>query len=675
VNPAAADSPTAATQHDRRRDRTKAPEPPGRPPRTRPSTGTDTAAGWIAIVLAAVIAASPLATGYFAFSAWGILALAALAMLVMVILIASARLSRPGIVAAAGLALLVALSGASIIWAESKESAWTATNRLVLYCAIFAIAMLAVRRRWSARSVAVLLGIPALATSVLVIIAMLAGSAGGDFLVGRLNAPIGYINGTAGLLGMGLWPWLAGAESWRDPRAQAASLAACVLIGGVAVLTQSRALIPALVLGGAVVLTASPGRTRRAVNLLILAMAVAGGLHWTLAVYTSSGSGGASVAPTPGALRAAAIAVLAGAAAAGFAAFAITSATATLSPSQRARLRTGVGSALALCTVIMVVAAGVFGGGWIARQYHYFIGSHAAPENASVRFLDASGFRSDLWRVAIREFASEPLGGLGAGNYDDQYYRLRHNPEYVAQPHSLELQMAAELGVGGLLGLALLLGGILWAACGRTRTMASSDRLLKVSAAGVFVAWFACTSVDWLYDIPGLTGMAMLAGALLVVPEARSARATGRAGRPHAGIRRPMVLSALVVIALGAASLGRQYVASRLASSGAGETIRSPAAAISTLRQSLALDPFSLPVRYSLAAAYAAEDDYAQTRDIVLAAAAREPENYVPPALLGDIALRRGQRALAVSEYRRALALDPRDPMLRRALARAQSVR
>jgi Flp pilus assembly protein TadD len=49
---------------------------------------------------------------------------------------------------------------------------------------------------------------------------------------------------------------------------------------------------------------------------------------------------------------------------------------------------------------------------------------------------------------------------------------------------------------------------------------------------------------------------------------------------------------------------------------------------------------------------------------VLLAAAALEPHNYVPPALLGDLAVRRGDLAVARAAYARALVLNPRDPTI-----------
>src|SRR5205823_3692742 len=100
----------------------------------------------------------------------------------------------------------------------------------------------------------------------------------------------------------------------------------------------------------------------------------------------------------------------------------------------------------------------------------------------------------------------------------------------------------------------------------------------------------------------------------------------------------------------------------------------SPRAAIGTLTTALRLDPYSLETLYSLASAYARLDDYSDARASLLAAQRREPHNYVPPALLGDLATRRGDFVAAAGAYRRSLSLNPRDPTLRTDLAQAEAV-
>lgn len=643
----------------------------GAGPQSRSGWLSGVGAGWAAVIVALAVAISPIASGYYNFGLWGPLALGAMVLLVIVAWTARPQLTRPGVVACAALAALLALSAASMLWAQSGENAWTAVNRLALYAVLFAIVVLSVRERRVARVVVTLLGLASLITCVWLTASFLFGGGQGAFLTRRLNLPIGYINGTAGLLVMGLWPWMAYAEAAERRIVRTGALVAASLIASTVVLTESRAVIPATIVSALVVLLSPGGRTRRAINLLIVVASVACTLPWTLAIYSDGGLAARALPPGHGPLRSAAVAVILAALGAGVVRFALSRAAERIEPRRRGSLTRRLGAGMLIATVLAVVAGVAVGNGWISREYRTFTALRVNA-SATVRFADASGFRYDLWRVAVKEFRLHPLGGVGAGNYDADYYRFRRNPEYVVQPHSLELQMLAELGIGGLLALVLFCAAIFRAGFARAGTLASTDPLIRLAALGLFTAWLVDTSVDWLYDIPGLAGAAIVAAALLVVP-ARRAPEAGDAGGRHRNRGMQVVLVAgFAVVALLAASIGRQYAATRYRAAGQHELKSSPQHAIGTLREAAHLDPYSLSTLYALSAAYARLDDYQQARDALLLAAEREPTNYVPPALLGDLATRRGDDATALSDYRRSLALNPRDPGLRQTVAQAE---
>ncbi|MDE3132092.1 MAG: O-antigen ligase family protein [Acidobacteriota bacterium] len=671
----------------------------------------------IALLVAAALACSPLAFGYYDFTAWAPLGAGSVVLLVMLAFGAAPAVSRYGRAAMLGLGLLVLLSFASILWAESRDSAWTSANQIAVYAVVFAIGALAIRERVTAGAVMLVLGLPALLSAVVLALEFIAGSGAGDLLQGRLDTPMGYINGTAGLFVMGIWPWLGLAERLSSRRLRAGAISAAALIAGTAVLTQSRAIVLATVAAIVLVLIAAPGRTRRSVNLLIVLAAVAATAHWTLRVYSSTGPS-QQLAPTAAAIRDAGFALL-GSALVGFVLKTLASAwSARLPRATRERLTARLGRALLVLTAACVVAGAVAEHRRIATQWHDFT-ALKAEQSAGNRFLAlGGGYRYDLWRIAVDEFTSAPLGGVGAGNYADRYYRSRHQLEDVTVPHSLELQMLAELGVGGAIGLALFVGAVLAAGLTRRRTtLAGSDAALRVAALGMFAAWLAATSVDWLYDIPGLAGMAMLAAAVLVAPAVRpegpvpaAADPSGPNGVPahragpnpaqrsgpnpaqrtgpnpaHRVSRLPpavrgrraqiVLVAALSLLALLAASLGRQYVATLYSDSGKGLVARHPVRALRTLRTAEQLDPWSMQTQYAVASAYARLGDYWSARAALLRAAQLEPQNYVPPALLGDIATRAGQPTAALAAYRRALRLDPLEPALQQALGSAEAAR
>jgi O-antigen ligase len=82
---------------------------------------------------------------------------------------------------------------------------------------------------------------------------------------------------------------------------------------------------------------------------------------------------------------------------------------------------------------------------------------------------DSSG-RSDLWRIAVLQFRSEPVHGVGLGNYTTVAARYvtaeTENTELINSvaprtTHNSYLEIAAELGLLGLVSFGLFAGGSL----------------------------------------------------------------------------------------------------------------------------------------------------------------------------------------------------------------------
>ena len=109
------------------------------------------------------------------------------------------------------------LALASSAWSESAEQAITNANRWLVYASLFAALLLLLR---TDRLCLLLL---AVATGSVLVLAgyllatMLIGD-GADLFVGlRLSEPLGYINGEAGFLLLGIWPLVALAERIEKP--------------------------------------------------------------------------------------------------------------------------------------------------------------------------------------------------------------------------------------------------------------------------------------------------------------------------------------------------------------------------------------------------------------------------------------------------------------------------
>ncbi len=641
---------------------TPAPTPAGAPPPEH--HGADRTSPVEAVVIAFIAVScgmSPFLYGFYDVAVWGPIALGMLAALLGLLIARPAAPRKEALIAAGALAALWLWAVISTGWAESAYQATTEANRWVLYAALFGVLVLLLRND---RLGVIVVGAAAAAIGafgVYLLTRMLAGTGEELFLVGRLNEPLGYVNGQAGYLLIGVWPLMALAERARHSLVGAAGIAGATALLGLVLLGQTRAVLPALVVSIVLLLLAVPGRTKRAWALVSVASGAAVALGPVLAVYDSVLPGGTH--PDDGVIREAALAIILGAAVAG----AVWAGLSTLGPALGRRLGLTRAKALAWVPLVAVlVVAGVVTlsaiedpMGRLGDEYRSFVRLDSQGSVPS-RFTTGAGNRYDYWRVAWDQFRDNPTHGVGAGNYDRTYFLERRTSEDIRQPHSIELQLLAELGIVGAAALALFLGAVFFGFARRVRAARErlDERALAVAAGGAFLVWLVHTSVDWLHLIPGVTGLALACAAVLVGPWRSGDGGTARAGR------RGMVLVLAALIVFGAALVGRSAMAEKYSSDARDSLAAAPRDAVAKADDSLELDDEATATYYVKAAAYARLDDYARARATLLEATRREPHEFVTWGLLGDLAIRRGEMRQARQAYRRAARLNPRSTSL-----------
>jgi O-antigen ligase len=137
-------------------------------------------------------------------------------------------------------------------------------------------------------------------------------------------------------------------------------------------------------------------------------------------------------------------------------------------------------------------------------------GGDAAGFGASAsRLGSASSNRADYWRVAVEATTAR---GLGPGGFGPAWLRERPYPEAVRDAHSLPLETLAELGLAGLALLLALAGAVAVGA----RDALRRDAALAAGPAAVVATWFVHAAIDWDWEMPALTLVAVAcAGALL----------------------------------------------------------------------------------------------------------------------------------------------------------------
>jgi O-antigen ligase len=599
--------------------------------------------------------------GAFDLRYWAPLTLLSLALLLALVLAGTLSLPARGAPALAVAAIwaFAAYTMLSAAWSESAGGAWEGAARAIFYAALFTLAVATpagVRGRlWVGAGL--VLGV--VATGLVSEARLLAGDTG-TFLAGRLNDPIGYRNGTAALFAFAAWP-LAGFAVRRGYASglRAAALAAAVLLVGLAFLTQSRGMLIGLACGGAVSLAIGPDRLRRSWVAFAIAAVVALGSSALLAAYHGSGSG-------TGAASAADIrhagAVLALLCAGSFLAalFAFVFDNGLRSP----ELARGLRSAAAGGLIVLVSALAIVGLVGAGNPVSYAEGKwdEFSQDESSLatgtRLGTVGGPRYDIWRVALDQFREAPIVGAGEGSYRFAYYRERRTDRNLSDAHSLPLRLLAETGLFGTALFALWLAAVAVAIAGQVRLATPGGRvwIAGVAAAGTVVV--AQSAVDWLWLIPALFGLAVLALGLAARGEDEESepRPLGLAPRTAIGL----VLIA-AILSVGALFLSGVYV--RKARK---EALASPQASLSAARTAARLDPVSVTPLYLQAAALETGGDRGAARDALRDALELEQGNFVTLGLLGDLEVRAGNEAVARSYYRRALALNPLDTGLRK---------
>jgi hypothetical protein len=606
---------------------------------------------------------SVLADGFYDVTVWGPITIGVAAVALALAVIVSARPRLVPALAVAGLTSLWLWSWLSSTWAESRDQALVSAGRWALYAGMLAALLLLMRTRRDRWLPLAFAGIGIVAVGLSLVLHMRTGGGETFFFGGRLRDPLGYVNGQAGYFLLGFWPCVSLAEQTRSKLLAGVGAAAAVVLGSLLILSETRGVIPAVVVSAVVILLVVPGRARRVWALVVIGIALAAIGQPLLDIYRELPKGSQA---DPEMVRRAGQQILLAAAAAGVVWAVAQTVLGLLGGEGRDRAVHLVEGALAAAAVVVAVGGAAVAVGdpvhKIRQQYDDFVNLRVDQDAGSTRFLSGGGYRYDYWRVAWLEFQREPLHGEGAGNYDRHYFVKRRTSEDIKQPHSLPLQVLAELGVVGALALALFLGAVLGGLWRQSRRGVQSwqRRMIAVAAGGAFVAWLAHTSVDWLHIIPGVTGVALCAAAALLAPWSRRA--------PSGGLRPVRVIAAVLVgvAAIAAAdSVGRLALAEHDRIQ-ARDTLRSdPVEALRLTNDSLALNGDSVPALQAQSAAYARLGEYGKARAALRRAVRLEPHDHLPWALLGDLTVRRGNLRAARRYYRRASRLNPKSDTIK----------
>ncbi len=369
-----------------------------------------------------------------------------------------------------------------------------------------------------------------------------------------------------------------------------------------------------------------------------------------LHVYSSSVSGHAGV----GAVRHALTWIVGsvGLALIGFAVLVLFERRVTLSP--RARLLIGTSVSVIVGAAIVssaVIAAGPHPLGRAERAWRDFTTNKAAAPTKSLHFNSGFGTsRYDVWRIAIDQFLAHPVTGVGSDNFIVGYLRDRRTHETSRYPESVELRAFSETGI---VGAGLFLGFLVLAflRAGRAARRARAPGLALACFVGAGY-WVLHASSDWFWELPALTGAGL---ALLAIAAAPSPARQSSARKVR--IVRLRVAAAAAAAFVAAAALAVPWAAVSLIDAA---VARGPARnSYSLLDTAATLNPWSEQPALARASLDAEAGRSGQERIALLAALRRNPNDWYPYLILGIIAGREHQTALARAELAQARQLSP----------------
>jgi O-antigen ligase len=560
-----------------------------------------------------------------------------------------ARIDRYGVAVIAGLGALTLWAGLSIGWSITGDTSWGWLNRGLVYLAFVLVGLafgsLKSAGRYLAAALAVVIG--AAVGWALLGVAIPSLFADGD-RVARLREPVGYWNALALLADagvvLGVWVWVA------FPRGRV--LGALLGYGSVValLLTQSRAGLLAGLVMVAVWLWLSRDRVESGARLLIAAVPglAVGAWAFTRTALVDVDVGRDARVDDGGLF---AILFLFGAL--------VVVAAAQLVLVRRVTDDRRDSLVRALRVAVVVVAVLSLGGlvaavgnpvSWATHQLNG--GECSNDPGRFAEFCDNN--RLAWWGEATEIARDHPIGGSGAGTFRIARLAVRDDATPAPEPHSVPLQLLADLGVIGLALFAVVVVGVGVSAKRAVRREGGADRDAVVVLAIVALGYGLHALVDYDADFLAVTGPVLLViGALLAVGQP-----TRRYHASPSAVAATIALSAAVVASLLLPSLASRAIDDTYRALDAGNL----EAAASSARSARQLDPLGLEPIFAQASVSEDANDTTRARELYEEAVAKQPENpgswlrlawYLyatdPPDLCG-----------AYAAFNAAYTLDPR---------------
>jgi O-Antigen ligase/Tetratricopeptide repeat len=557
---------------------------------------------------------------------WSAVALAWVAALALVVGRSVALGSRD--VAFLGIVSAVAVwTGLSALWAAAVQAPVLEVERTLVYVALVTT-LLVTARRGGAGAMLAGAGVAGVLISGFALVTRLRPDVFGLYddpvAHGRLYQPLGYWNALGIFVAMTLVLCLGAAMRGRAPWVRILAAAALPPVAATLFFTFSRGSMIAVAIGIGAGLALDRDRLRSlAIGLALVPWVVLAVGDARVRGALARGGAGVQAASTQGRPLLLIILACAVASAATMAAVGVVEQRVVFSAAVR---RVYIGALTLAAVAVLAGAMATYGSPvHMASRVRHALESKPpaldSDQNLRLETLSLNG-RPMLWRSALADVRDHPLLGSGAGTFE-QYWNQHRPRNYVAKDaHSLYLERLAEQGP---IGLALVLALLIYPLAIAVRHRRDP---LVLTAAGVVVAFAVHAGFDWDWEMPAVTGLALVAASAIVV-SARDGAAVALSNR----WRVPLVAAALAVGAVAfVGGIGNEAIASSADAAARGDYAK----AESEARRAMSWAPWSDQGWVSLAAALVGQGRREDAAAALRTATRKDPVDWIAWRRLAD---------------------------------------
>ena len=554
------------------------------------------------------------------------------------------KAARPAVLSLVAIALW---TGLSFMWSISPNLSLQEFTRVSIYLACFVAVLLGSASVKSVRYSTVLFVFITTALAAFAVLARINPDISIDYVYagGRLMGSIGYWNGLAALMVMGIIPCL-----WLASTAQVTRLTRTVfscalsLMGLTLFFTLSRGGIAICLASIVLYLSLAPDRLASILSLFSSVLP-AGLLAWysatTMPSLQASGDGIAIDAAEGRRFAILLVVALLACAAIKYATL--------LLPSRVPKTRGGLAFILAFWVIAVIGIAGVTIVQWgaISEKLSYWRSKSDVQvwqyDEVSVdargveRLASTSDNRTEFWRIGLANFRQHPLAGTGAGTYRFINMRMQSGEGLARDPHSIWVRFLTDQGIVGFVILLAFMASLGFAIFSQLRTRPwLRGNGLYISLLIAALAWIADTSIEWNWALPAvsvpffvLCGLLFRLGAAPEPGIESGSNSLADSNNLPVLYLIPVWLRMMVItLAMALTVIFMAFLASRILSDRAQNSLSygDLADAETTARRAKKLNPYSVDPLQVLAHAAVGRGDYMEARSIMQSAVGREPE-------------------------------------------------